>query len=46
MEDIFGEKKEEGVDTESIDDILNKEFEDDVSGGGIQELGHITVGPN
>lgn len=30
--DILDEKKEEGIDTESIDDILNAEFEDDISG--------------
>jgi len=38
MDDILDKKKEEGIDTESIDDILNKEFEDDVGGGSIQEL--------
>ena len=38
VDDMFGEKKEEGIDKESIDDILNKEFEDDVSGGSDQEL--------
>ena len=38
MEDILGEKKEEGIDTESIDDILNAEFDDEVSEGSIQEL--------
>lgn len=37
-DDILGEKKEEGIDTESIDDILNAEFEDDVGDGNIQEL--------
>ena len=38
VDDILGEKKEEGIDTESIEDILNAEFEDDVSGGSVQEL--------
>jgi hypothetical protein len=38
MKDILGEKKEEGIDTESIEDILNAEFEDDVGGGSVQEL--------
>ena len=43
-DDILGEKKEEGIDTESIDDILNKEFEEDVSGGSVQELEEEGVG--
>ena len=44
MGDILGKKKEEGIDTESIDDILNAEFEDEVSGGSAQELEEEGVG--
>ncbi|MCK4526300.1 hypothetical protein KAW18_02915 [candidate division WOR-3 bacterium] len=38
VDNILGEKKEKGIDVESIDDILNAEFEDDVGGGNVQKL--------